>query len=46
MEAPSAAFMARAGTPFFPALDAPIRLRLVETRRFGSGVTLLRYARA
>ena len=33
------------GTPFFPALDAPIRLRLLEERRFESGVTLLRYAR-
>ena len=31
------------GTPFFPALDNPINLRLVETRTFGSGVVLLRY---
>jgi dihydrofolate reductase len=34
-----------AGTPFFPQLDAPIDLRLAETRAFGSGVTLLRYER-
>jgi dihydrofolate reductase len=34
------------GTPFFPALDAPLHLRLTETWRFGSGVTLLRYAAA
>lgn len=33
-----------AGTPFFPALDAPIGLRLTETRVFGSGATLLSYA--
>jgi dihydrofolate reductase len=32
-----------AGTPFFPTLDAPIRLRLVETRRFSSGATYLGY---
>jgi dihydrofolate reductase len=31
------------GTPFFPALDKPINLRLVETHRFGSGVVYLRY---
>ena len=31
------------GTPFFPALDDPIKLRLVETRTFGSGVVYLRY---
>jgi dihydrofolate reductase len=34
-----------AGTPFFPQVDAPIDLRLAETRAFGSGVTLLRYER-
>ena len=34
------------GTPFFPALDNPINLRLLETRRFGSGVVYLRYERA
>ena len=34
-----------AGTPFFPALDAAINLRLVETRTFGSGVVYLRYER-
>ena len=31
------------GTPFFPALDDKINLRLVETHRFGTGVILLRY---
>jgi dihydrofolate reductase len=34
-----------AGTPFFPPLDAPIDLRLAETKTFESGVTLLRYER-
>lgn len=34
------------GTPFFPFLDNPIKLRLVETRTFGSGVVFLRYQRA
>jgi dihydrofolate reductase len=33
-----------AGTPFFPKIDVPIRLRLLETRRFESGVTYLGYA--
>jgi dihydrofolate reductase len=33
------------GTPFFPALDKPISLRLVETRSLRSGVVYLRYAR-
>jgi dihydrofolate reductase len=32
-----------AGTPFFPALDDRIGLRLLETRNFGSGVVYLRY---
>jgi dihydrofolate reductase len=32
-----------AGTPFFPTLDAPIRLRLKETHRFASGVVYLGY---
>jgi dihydrofolate reductase len=32
-----------AGTPFFPALDSPIPLRLIETRTFGSGVVYLGY---
>ena len=32
------------GTPFFPALDNRISLRLVETRMFGSGVVYLRYS--
>jgi dihydrofolate reductase len=34
------------GTPFFPPLDNTIRLRLVETRTFSSGVVYLRYQRA
>lgn len=35
-----------AGTPYWPKLDAPLRLRLTETRTFGSGAVLLRYARS
>ncbi len=31
------------GTPFFPPLDRPIGLELVETRTFGSGAVYLRY---
>jgi dihydrofolate reductase len=31
------------GTPFFPALETPIKLRLLETRRFSAGVVYLRY---
>ena len=31
------------GTPFFPALDTPVDLELVETRTFGSRVVYLRY---
>jgi dihydrofolate reductase len=31
------------GTPFFPALDEPIDLELVETRTFGSRVVYARY---
>jgi dihydrofolate reductase len=31
------------GTPFFPALDHALKLRLVETRTFESGVVYLRY---
>ena len=34
------------GTPYLPALDGRIGLRLLETRRFGSGVMYLRYERA
>ncbi len=34
------------GTPFFPAVDGRIGLRLVETRKFASGVVYLRYERA
>jgi dihydrofolate reductase len=33
------------GTPYFPALDSPLDLRLVETRTFGSSVVYLRYER-
>ena len=32
-----------AGTPYFPALDTRVELRLVETRTFGSRVVYLRY---
>jgi dihydrofolate reductase len=32
------------GTPFFPPLARRLALRLVESRRFGSGVVYLRYA--
>jgi dihydrofolate reductase len=32
-----------AGTPFFPALDNRLGLKLLETRTFGSGVVYLRY---
>ena len=35
-----------AGTPYWPQLDEPMRLRLIETRTFASGVSLLAYARA
>jgi dihydrofolate reductase len=31
------------GTPFFPALDEPLHLRLVESHTFGSGVQMLAY---
>jgi dihydrofolate reductase len=34
------------GTPFFPPLDSPIDLDLVETRTFGSRVVYMRYRRA
>lgn len=34
------------GKPMFPPLDKAISLRLVETRRLGSAVVLLRYQRA
>lgn len=33
------------GTPYFPSLDNPIDLRLVETRTFNSGVVSHRYRR-
>ncbi|MBA2306045.1 MAG: dihydrofolate reductase family protein, partial [Acidobacteria bacterium] len=32
-----------AGTPFWPASDTPLRLRLVETRPFASGAELRSY---
>jgi dihydrofolate reductase len=32
-----------AGKPFFPPLDTPLELRLVDTRRFGSGAMYLAY---
>jgi dihydrofolate reductase len=32
-----------AGTPFFPPLDGPVPLRLIETRTFRSGVVYLRH---
>jgi dihydrofolate reductase len=35
-----------AGTPFWPALERPMRLRLADTRRFSSGATVLDYVRA
>jgi dihydrofolate reductase len=34
-----------AGTPFFPATDSPIPLRLTDTHVFDSGVTYLGYSR-
>jgi dihydrofolate reductase len=34
------------GTPYLPPLDAPIRLRLTDTRTFASGVTYWGYATA
>ena len=35
-----------AGTPFFPPLEAPLRLTLSDTRTFRSGVVYLGYLRA
>jgi dihydrofolate reductase len=32
------------GRPLFPTSDTPLPLRVVETRTFGNGVVLLRYA--
>ena len=32
------------GTPYFPSLDTPIRLRFIESRAFRLGVHYLRYA--
>jgi dihydrofolate reductase len=31
------------GTPFWPELDTPLRLRLVETQAFASGAELRSY---
>ena len=31
-------------TPMFPPSDTPLELQLVENRRFGNGVVLLRYS--
>ena len=33
-----------AGTPYFPRLERPIRLKLIDTRVFGSGVVYQSYA--
>lgn len=33
-----------AGTPFWPTLDRPLELRLIETRTFTSGAVLFSYA--
>lgn len=33
------------GTPYFPALDNPLNLELIETRTFGSKVVYVRYGR-
>jgi dihydrofolate reductase len=38
--------IAGGGTSYFPPLEAKLDLELVETRRFGSRVVYLRYARA
>ena len=35
-----------AGTPFFPSLERRLALRLLDSRRFASGVVYLRYAAA
>jgi dihydrofolate reductase len=35
-----------AGTPFFATLERSLRLRLLDTQRFASGVVCLGYARA
>lgn len=32
------------GKPFFPPLDSSLRVDLVETKTFSSGVVYLRYA--
>ena len=35
-----------AGTPYWPPLESPIPLRLVDRHEFGAGVVVLTYARA
>ena len=35
-----------AGTPYWPPLESPIPLRLVDRHEFGLGVVVLTYARA
>jgi hypothetical protein len=35
-----------AGTPFWPVLDEPLRLRQTDLHRFGSGVELRSYVPA
>jgi dihydrofolate reductase len=35
-----------AGKPYFPPLDEPLRLRLIDQRRFTSGAVYLAYGRA
>lgn len=39
-------FVLGGGKPFFPLLERPIQLKLIETRTFGSGVVYLRYEQA
>lgn len=34
------------GKPYFPPVERPVDIRLVETRTFPGGVVLLRYQRA
>lgn len=34
------------GTPLFPTAETRTKLRLIETRTFGNGLVMLRYARA
>jgi dihydrofolate reductase len=34
------------GTPYFPPLNGPLKLRLTETKRFQAGVVALTYVAA